>query len=91
VWIFADFAFFKISNIQVIMPPKSKTKKRFQQLKALRISQNSDIIRVDKDVSFWQQYQSGKKGNGPNVWLCGAHEWVSQGGFHAQNSFIPNV
>jgi hypothetical protein len=52
VWILADFAFFKISNIQVIMPPKSKTKKRFQQLKALRIRQDSDIIRVDKDVSF---------------------------------------
>jgi hypothetical protein len=53
VWIFDDFSSFKFSNIQVIMPPKSKTKKRFQQLKALRNSQDSDFTPVDKDVSFW--------------------------------------
>lgn len=50
--VFANFASFKFSNIQVIMPPKSKTKKRILQLNAERNSQNSDLTPVDEDVSF---------------------------------------
>ena len=62
------------------MPSKSKTKKRFQQLKAQRVSQQSDLIPVDKEARSQQQHLSGKKGNGPKVWWCGAHVWLHKEG-----------
>ena len=58
-------------------------------MKALRSSQNSDLIPVDKEVSFQQQHLTENEGNDPKVWLCG-HTFV----FHMETSipekqFIP--